>query len=128
MTVLLVALAVTVGKLLLAALTAGTNDVLNYAEFAKAVRHYGPIEVYGHRIIVAKHAFPAYNHPPLVGWMLAANERPHRPRVSVQVLAPRSATLSDIVSSVLIFELVRARRSLGAGRTRRASSSRAAPR
>ena len=47
-------------RLLLAALSIGTNDALTFAEFGKEVRMFGVVGTY--------RADPWFNHPPLVGW------------------------------------------------------------
>src|SRR5207249_11607606 len=74
-----------------------------------------PIDLYRHQIprANAPGAFYApYNHPPLVGWMLVLFNRLTDLGVSFRFLIRVPATLSDVVTSVLVFELVRARRPL----------------
>jgi hypothetical protein len=102
-------------KLILAATTPGTNDVGTFQGFADAIRHYGPINIYGHRIPVptVPGAFLApYNHPPLVGWMLVLFNGLRDLGISFRFLIRVPATLSDVVTSLLIFELVRGSRPL----------------
>jgi len=113
--VLAVAIGFAVIKLIFAARTPGTNDVTTFQGFADAIRHYGPINIYGHRIPVASvpGAFLApYNHPPLVGWMLVVFNRLTDLGISFRFLIRVPATLADVVTSVLVFELVRGRRPL----------------
>jgi hypothetical protein len=107
-----VALAATVVKLILAATTQGTNDVFNWAQFAQGVRQYGPIDIYGHRFLVGTHLFPVYNHPPLMGWMLVLFNKLDDLGIPFRFMIRVPATLADIVTTLLVFELVRSRRSL----------------
>jgi hypothetical protein len=51
-------------KIYLAAVTLGTNDVVAFYQFAKAMREHGLTWLYTHSIL--------FNHPPLVGYYLAA--------------------------------------------------------
>ena len=55
-------------KLQVAARTFGTNDVGYWGVFAQAVRHFGPVGIYGHHLTVPV----VYNHGPLAGWMILA--------------------------------------------------------
>ena len=113
--VLAVAIAFAVIKLIFAATTSGTNDVSTFRAFAEAIRRTGPINIYGVRIPVPSHpgAFIApYNHPPLVGWMLVLFNRLTDLGVPFRFLIRVPATLADIATSVLVFELVRGRRPL----------------
>lgn len=109
---IVVALVVTAFKLHLAWSTGGSNDVFNFAEFAKAIRTYGPIDIYGHTLVVGKHVYPVYNHPPLVGWMLVLFNKLVDAGVPFRFLIRVPASLADVVTSVLVFELVRSKRSL----------------
>ena len=114
--VLAVAIGFAVIKLIFAARTPGTNDVTTFQGFADAIRHYGPINIYGHRIPVPSvpGAFLApYNHPPLVGWMLVVFNRLTDLGIPFRFLIRVPATLADVVTSMLVFELVRGRRPLG---------------
>jgi hypothetical protein len=112
-TVIVVALAVTALKLYLAATTQGTNDVFNFAAFARAIRTYGPIDIYGHTVVFNGHVYPVYNHPPLIGWMLVLFNRLSDLGIPFKFLIRVPASLADIVTSVLVFELVRHRRPVG---------------
>ncbi|MDQ1476939.1 MAG: hypothetical protein QOE62_2168 [Actinomycetota bacterium] len=101
-----IALVAAACKLLIAATTTGTNDVSHFKDFADAIRHVGPVDVYGLHI-----SHPPYNHPPLTGWLLVGinhltNLLPFR------LLIRSPAIIADVVTSALIFELVRVRRSL----------------
>ena len=111
--VLLVVLGATALKLWLAATTVGSNDMFTFRAFAKAIRRFGPIGIYGHRIVNAQgHKFPVYNHPPLIGWMLVGIERLVSLGIPFRFLIRVPASLADIVTVLLVFELVRSRRSL----------------
>lgn len=100
-------------KLILAATTGGTNDVYSFEAFANAIRHYGPIDIYGYRVPHGIGTFyPPYNHPPLVGWMLVLFNWLTDLGISFRFLIRVPATLADVVTSVLVFELVRSRRPL----------------
>lgn len=92
-------------KLLIAANTFGTNDVHYWTEFARGVRDYGPIGIYGH-------AFEAqFNHPPLSGWMLVVvNWLVDHGVAGFPFLIRVPSSLADLVTAMLIFELVRLRR------------------
>jgi len=108
-TVLLVALAATAVKLYLAATTWGGNDIYTFGAFAQAVRDHGVYGVYGLRSI-GKH--PVYNHPPLVGWLLLLLSHLHTIGISFPFLIRAPASLADIATTMLVFEIVRHRRPL----------------
>lgn len=94
-----------VPKLAMAATTYGTNDTRHWQDFVLGVRQAGPIGIYGVK-------FPAslYNHPPLVGYFLegvgAAGDLGLRSNFTIRALA----SLADVASALLAFELVRKRR------------------
>jgi hypothetical protein len=108
--VLLVALAATAVKLYLAAKSAGTNDVYTYEAFAQSIRHVGPISIYGLRMFDGVHSHRLYNHPPLIGWMLLLLSHISDWGVSFRFLIRVPATLADIITALLVFEVVRIRR------------------
>ena len=110
---IIVAVAAAALKLYIAATTIGSNDVPNFFEFAEGVREFGPIGIYGHQFVLGAHVFPVYNHPPLIGWLLATiNWLTDHTALSFQFLIRVPASLADIVTTILVFELVRIRRSL----------------
>ncbi len=93
-------------KLVIAANTFGTDDVHYWTEFAQGVRSFGPVGVYGHSF------FAQYNHPPLTGWMLwALNGLAGHHVASFTFLIRAPASIADLFTGVLVFELMRARRS-----------------
>jgi glycosyl transferase family 87 len=104
--VLAVAVVATGFKLFVAARTFGTNDVLSWLSFSDGVREYGPVDMYGHTF------YSLYNHPPLSGRMLVAINwlvDHHLGTFTFLIKAP--AVLADLVMALLVFELVRLRRS-----------------
>ena len=104
--VLGVALLLTAFKLLVATGTKGTIDLQHWNEFADGVRRLGPIGVY------TGHFDALYNHPPLVGWWLESVAWLDTHGVSLRLTVRLPAILADIVSALLVFELLRTRRSL----------------
>jgi 4-amino-4-deoxy-L-arabinose transferase-like glycosyltransferase len=103
--VLIAAAPVTLIKLYLAATTGGSNDVRNFQKFANGVRQFGPIKLYGEKMALAQ-----YNHPPLIGWMLAGMNWLDDHGLSFPFLIRLPATLADVVTALLVYELVRAQR------------------
>jgi uncharacterized membrane protein len=103
--VISVAAVVTFLKLQVAARTVGTNDVGYWGAFAKAVREFGPVGIYGHdlpRLPVV------YNHGPLAGWLLVAiNWVLDHHILSFPFLIRVPACLADFATALLVFELVR---------------------
>ena len=104
--VLSVAVVVLFVKLWVAATTFGTNDVLYFERFAAGVRKVGPVNIYG------LHLTALYNHPPLIGWMLLVMNHLTRLGFSFPFLIRVPASVADVVTTLLIFEMLRARRSL----------------
>jgi 4-amino-4-deoxy-L-arabinose transferase-like glycosyltransferase len=102
--VISVAAVMTVLKLEVAARTFGTNDVGYWGAFAKAVRDFGPVGIYGHDLRLPV----VYNHGPLAGWLLVAiNWILDRGVLSFPFLIRVPACLADFVTTLLVFELVR---------------------
>jgi hypothetical protein len=104
--VLGVALLVSALKLVVATSTGGTIDLQHWAEFARGVHQLGPFGVYtGH--------FPAvYNHPPLIGWWLVGLNWLAAHGVSLRLMIRLPAIVADVVTAILVLELVRTRRGL----------------
>ena len=100
--------AVAVAELIIAYRTDGTNDVRYYTQFAAGAHRYGPIDLY-----VGRYG-AIYNHPPLIGWWLAGVDQlsSHVPWLTVRFLVRVPAVLAGILTTLLIFELLRSRRSL----------------
>lgn len=106
------ALAALAWKLDLAASTRGQGDVYTFAAFARATSRFGPIGIYGHKIVENGRPFAVYNHPPAIGWMLLFFNWLVGHGYSFRFLIRLPASLADVVSTMLVFELVRSRRSL----------------
>jgi hypothetical protein len=102
--VLLVAGIAMVLKLRLAATTIGTNDVITWEGFARAVGRVGPINIY------ALHFHTPYNHPPLIGWVLVLVNHLARHGFTIPYLIRAPAVVADLFTALLVFELLRSRR------------------
>ena len=101
------ALIALVFKLVIASSTFGTSDVFLWREFAQSVRENGPVGIYGHHFLLV------YNHAPLSGWLLAAiNWLTDHGLGGFPTLIRVPACLADVVTAVLVFELVRLIRSV----------------
>jgi len=100
------AVATTSVKLRLAATTFGTTDVLFWRSFAASVHKLGPIGIY------STHYSVPYNHPPLIGWFLVAVNAVAAHGPSLPFLIRMPATIADVVTALLVFELVRLHRDL----------------
>jgi dolichyl-phosphate-mannose-protein mannosyltransferase len=97
----------TVIKLGYAGWTLGSNDTGHYRDFAAYVAKYGPIGIYGHWT-----AQPPYNHPPLVGWILALLNLIAHTGLKMTLLVRLPAIVADVVTTVVVFQLLRSYRSL----------------
>ncbi len=105
--VLLLALIAFGLKLIIAATTYGTNDIRHWTDFVNGVAGRGPVGVYG---IHFERSF--YNHPPLIGYLLELVNFGRHHGFSIQFSIRSVASLADVASAVLVFELLRRRRSL----------------
>ncbi|CAA9278309.1 MAG: hypothetical protein AVDCRST_MAG41-3333 [uncultured Corynebacteriales bacterium] len=102
-TVFAVAVLAGILKLVLASRTYGTNDVGHWIRFTAGVHDRGPIGVY-------EGSYKAvYNHPPLIGWWLAAVDGLSA-YLPVRFLVKIPAVLADVACAVLVAELLRIRR------------------
>jgi hypothetical protein len=100
--VALVALAVTALKIRFASTTWGTNDVGYWTDFAYGVGLWGPVDVYGHGFR------QVYNHPPLATDMLVAiNWIVERGGPPLSTLVKLPAIIGDLVTSLVVFDLIR---------------------
>ncbi len=97
----------TVIKLVYAGWTLGSNDTGHYRDFAEYVAKYGPIGIYGHWT-----AAPPYNHPPLVGWILALLNLLGHTGLKMTFLVRLPAIAADVVTTLLVFSILRSYRSL----------------
>jgi hypothetical protein len=94
-------------KLVVAATTYGTNDIRHWTDFVGGVAKHGPVGVYG---VHFQNSF--YNHPPLVGYLLEFVHLASRHGFSIQFTIRALASLADVASTLLIFEILRRRRSI----------------
>lgn len=104
--VLACALVTTIVKLRVAATTAGTDDIGRWRDFAATVHKLGPIGIY------STHLQVPFNHPPLIGWFLVAINAISSHGPSLRFLIRVPASVADAVTTMLVFNLVRLRRSL----------------
>ena len=105
-TVLVIALLVLAPKLVIAAVTQGTNDVFSWVAFARGVAQKGPVGVY-------ELPFSSiYNHPPLVGYFLEVVNALTVIGIPVKFTIRALSSIADVASAVLVFELLRTRRSM----------------
>ncbi|CAN5548309.1 hypothetical protein BH10ACT8_BH10ACT8_28650 [soil metagenome] len=105
--VLAVALVVFGLKVIMAATTYGTNDINHWTDFVNGVASRGPVGVYG---IHFTRSF--YNHPPVIGYLLEFVNFARHHGFTVQFTIRTIASLADIASALLVFEILRRRRSL----------------
>jgi hypothetical protein len=108
--VLVVAFTTTLFKLWIAATTEGTNDVEHWKFFTSVVRQLGPIGVYSTHFVYP--FSPQYNHPPLVSWLLVVIGKLNTYGIPVRFSIRVPASVADLGTALLVFELVRARSSL----------------
>lgn len=105
--VLVIALVAFGLKLIVAARTYGTNDIRHWTDFVNGVASRGPVGVYG---ITFERSF--YNHPPVIGYFLQLVDFGRHHGVSIGFSIRSVASLADVGSALLVFELLRRRRSL----------------
>ena len=95
-------------ELAVAANTYGTNDIVHWYTFLSLVHHYGPVEIYKFPF----HAY-LYNHPPLMGYFLEfVNYGMYHWNIKGNFTIRAVASLANLATVVLVFELLRARGSL----------------
>ncbi|MCX4823488.1 hypothetical protein OG883_27140 [Streptomyces sp. NBC_01142] len=95
--------------MILAAHSRGPADVRFFDAFAHAIGQVGPLRIYEHPMP----RLPVYNHPPLASWMLLGMDELKQLGMSFGTLIRTPACLADFVSALLIFEILRRRRSTG---------------
>ncbi|WP_436846885.1 glycosyltransferase family 39 protein [Streptomyces atratus] len=95
-------------RMLIAANTPGPADVRIFQGFAKAITVYGPIRIYEQPLP----GLPVYNHPPLAGWMLLGLNELAELGMSFGTLIRSPASIADFFCALVVFEIVRRRRSL----------------
>jgi 4-amino-4-deoxy-L-arabinose transferase-like glycosyltransferase len=102
---LLVSLVVLTAKGVTAWTTTGTDDALFWDVFARTVRDVGPVDIY------AQHLLIRYNHPPPMGWLLVGLNWLTNLGLPFRFLIRLPASLADVGSTFLVFELLRRRTS-----------------
>jgi len=96
-------------KLRVAWTTYGTNDIASWLNFARGVQQRGPSGVYSYPFV---HSL--YNHPPLIGYYLELLNGARTLGLDLPFTLRATSSLADVGTAVLVFELVRRRRSLAA--------------
>ena len=94
-------------KLVIAATTSGTQDVGTWEIFVDAVQAQGPVGIYGIDLPNA-----LYNHPPLIGYYLEVMHALQTAGIPVRFSIRASSSVADVVSCLIVFELLRTRRTL----------------
>lgn len=94
-------------KLIIAARTYGTNDIRHWTDFVNGVAERGPVGIYG---ITFERSF--YNHPPVIGYFLQLVDFGRHHGVSIGFSIRSAASLADVGTALLVFEILRRRRSL----------------
>lgn len=94
-------------KSVIAARTYGTNDIRHWTDFVNGVAERGPVGVYG---ITFERSF--YNHPPVIGYFLQLVDVGRHHGLSIGFSIRSVASLADVGSALLMFEILRRRRSL----------------
>ena len=102
-----VAIAALVLKLIVAATTYGTNDISYWHFFTEGIRQAGPVGIYGLHWVHSP-----YNHPPLIGYFLEVVNGAEHLGLPWKFTIRAFASLADVASAFLVFELVRHRRGL----------------
>jgi hypothetical protein len=99
-------LVTTAAKLRLAGTTVGTNDMGHWRAFGASVHRLGPIDIY------STHFAVPFNHPPLIGWFLVAVNAISSHGPSFRFLIRVPASVADLATALVVFELVRLRHGL----------------
>jgi uncharacterized membrane protein len=94
-------------KVFVAATTGGTRDIAHWKDFVAAVAAHGPVDIYS-----VSFARSYYNHPPLIGYLLEVVHFGAEHGITVQFSIRALASLADVGSALIVFELLRARRPL----------------
>ena len=94
-------------KLRVARETYGTNDTAHWLDFLRGVQQSGPVGVYSFPF-----AHSLYNHPPLIGYYLELLSGVQALGLDLPFTIRAVSSLADVGTAVLVFELVRRRRSL----------------
>ena len=100
-TVAAFAVPVLIVKLIIAARTVGTKDMLHWADFTAGVREAGPVGIYGV-------SFPQsfYNHPPLMGFVLWVINGMQDLGISDNFSIRALASLCDVGSAFVLLAII----------------------
>lgn len=101
-------------KLVIAATTFGTNDIVHWGDFLMGVRKAGPVGIYA-LTFPANHSF--YNHPPLIGYLLSFVNIVQDAGIPYRFTIRAISSLADLGTGLVVFELLRRRISLRRART-----------
>ena len=108
--VLLIGFAAFLPKLLISMRTYGTQDIHTWMAFAQGVAQRGPVGIYG--IDFGSLNGTLYNHPPLVGYYLEVLNKLSQWGIPLKVTIRALSSAADVISAVLVFEILRRRGSL----------------
>jgi hypothetical protein len=108
--VLLIGFVAFLAKLLIAMGTYGTQDIYTWMGFAQGVAQRGPVGIYG--IDFGSLNGTVYNHPPLVGYYLEVLNKLSQWDIPLRVTIRALSSAADVISAVLVFEILRRRTSL----------------
>jgi hypothetical protein len=97
-------------KLALIFTTFGTEDIRTWTTFAAGVKARGPVGVYGIDFTPIHHGL--YNHPPLIGYYLQLINALASIGVPLKVTLRLVSSVADVISALLLFEILRRRQSL----------------
>jgi hypothetical protein len=98
--------AATATKLMIAATTLGTDDMLRWADFARGIAEHGAYGIYGVPFGTV------YNHPPVTGLILVAVNTISGWGVPFDFALRSVAIAADVVTPFVLFELLRTRSTL----------------
>lgn len=110
MAVVTLALVAFLAKAVVATRTFGTQDINAWTRFADAVRQRGPIGIYEIDFRALHRGL--YNHPPLVGYYLLLINQLSDWGVQLKASIRIISSAADVVSALLVFEILRRRVSL----------------
>ncbi len=105
-TILVFAVPVLVLKLIIAARTYGSDDILHWGEFVDGVRKAGPVGIYG---LTFRLSF--YNHPPLIGYFLwLVNVLQNNLGIPYRFTIRAFSSCADVGTALIVYALLRPRR------------------
>lgn len=89
-------------ELIVAATTAGTDDILHWVYFVDAVRRHGPVGIYA-----ASVPYSYYNHPPLMGYVLVGVDVLRHIGIPVAFTIRAMSSVASAVAAFVVYALVR---------------------